>query len=89
MIYIATNITSKGVKHITAFEDKKDFNNYAQELLSCSNTNVNPADSIDTLCSKLYDTGIGYGSRFHFRVSRKEAKKYIKLGAKSSGCWNL
>jgi len=89
MIYIATNITGKGVKHITAFADKKDLAGYAGELLACSDTCVNFADSIDILCSKMHDTGIGYGSRFHFRVSRKEAKKYIKSGAKSSGCWNL
>jgi len=37
----------------------------------------------------MYDTGIGFGSRSHFRVAKNEAKQYIKSGASAVGCWNL
>ena len=89
MIYIATNIAGRGVKHITAFGDKKDLAEYAGELLACSDESVNFSDCINTLCFKMYDMGIGFGSRSHFRVTRNEAKDYIRWGATAVGCWNL
>ena len=89
MIYIATDIHGQGVKHVTAFDDRLDLWAYADEVLSCHNVNPCWSDSIDQLCDKLYDNGIGSGSRHHSRVSRREAKQLIRNGAKSSGCWNL
>tara|TARA_R100001369_G_scaffold50067_1_gene76800 strand:+ start:1003 stop:1272 length:270 start_codon:yes stop_codon:yes gene_type:complete len=89
MIYIATNIAGKGVKHITAFDNKKDLVSYFDDLTACSETTVFFSDCINTLCEKMYDTGVGFGSRSHFRVARNEAKQYIKWGASAVGCWNL
>jgi|TARA_R110000787_G_scaffold261376_2_gene366740 hypothetical protein len=89
MIYIATDIHGRGVRHVTAFEDRLDLWAYADEVLSCHSVSPNRSDSIDVLCDKLYDNGIGTGARSHRRVSRMAAAMLIRGGAKASGCWNL
>lgn len=84
MIYIATDEHGKGVKHITPFDNRLDFLNYADDVLAFNGRNYmirRRASSIDTICEALYDNGIGFGARHHFRVSRKDAKKYLKNGA--------
>jgi len=73
MIYIATNIHGRGIRHITAFYSRADFVDYVWEVLSCSDTRVNASDSIATLCDKLYDSGIGHGARNHHRISARKA----------------
>tara|TARA_R100000808_G_C2116495_1_gene128949 strand:- start:47 stop:325 length:279 start_codon:yes stop_codon:yes gene_type:complete len=92
MIYIATNEHGRGIKHITAFDDRMDFLRYADVVLAWyDNASLIRAKStpIDTICEALYDKGIGFGARDHRRVSRQEAKEYIREGAKAVGCWNL
>jgi len=92
MIYIATNEHGRGIKHITAFDDRMDFLSYADEVLACNDSHSlirAKATPIGTICEALYDNGIGFGARDHRRVSRQDAKEYIREGAKAFGCWNL
>tara|TARA_R110002020_G_scaffold301103_1_gene516613 strand:- start:67 stop:318 length:252 start_codon:yes stop_codon:yes gene_type:complete len=76
MFYIATYECGRGVRHITPFNNKKDFLIYADHVLSMTNAIVNYWDSIAVICEKLHDNGIGYGSRFHYRISMSEIKKH-------------
>ena len=83
MIYIATDEHGKGVRHVTSFHNRLDFLNYAYEVLATNARNHmirRRASSIDTICEALDDSGIGFGARHHFRISRKDAKKYLKNG---------
>lgn len=89
MIYIATDIHGRGVKHVTAFKNRADFHNYASDVLACSYETVLVKDTINDLCDKLYDSGIGFGARNHKRVSRNDAKHLIRNGAEDIGCYNL
>jgi len=84
MIYIATDIHGRGVRHVTAFDDRTDFFKYVQEVHERrSNGEDWPRQSysIDRLCDCLYDRGIGFGSRSHRRVSRRDAHKFTRNGA--------
>ena len=89
MIYIATDTHGRGVTHISAFDNRLDFLKYAAEVTAMQETDVSSRDTISDLCEKLYDTGTGFDSRHHFRVSRKDAKQFIRNGAEDHGCWNL
>ena len=89
MIYIATNIHGRGVKHITGFDSRLDFWAYADEVLACHDRNVPRSASVADICDGIYDNGIGSGARDHFRVSRREAARYIRHGADAHGCWSL
>lgn len=89
MIYIATDIHGSGVKHIEAFDNRISLLKYAAEVTAMQETNVLSRDTIADLCDKLYDTGTGFGARHHFRVSRKDAKQFIRNGAEDIGCWKL
>ena len=83
MIYIATDEHGKGVRHVTLFYNRLDFLNYADDVLATNARNYmirRRASSIDTICEALYDNGIGFGARHHFRVSRKDAKKHLANG---------
>tara|TARA_R110002012_G_scaffold275260_2_gene461806 strand:+ start:379 stop:645 length:267 start_codon:yes stop_codon:yes gene_type:complete len=84
MIYIATDEHGKGVRHVMLFYNRLDFLNYADDVLATNARNYmirRRASSIDTICEALYDNGIGFGARHHFRVSRKDAKKHLANGA--------
>ena len=81
MIYIATNLHGRGIKHGTAFEDRLDLLSYVDEITAFTETVVNSRDNIDTLCDKLIDRGMGCGSRSHARVSRREAHDLVRNGA--------
>ena len=77
MIYIATQENGRPIS-VTAFDSRRDFLGYADEVLSCDNRNYlvrSRSSSIDTICYALTDNGMGYGPRTHFRVSRREAKQ--------------
>ena len=93
MIYIATNIHGQGVRLITAFDDRRDFLNYADEVLSCNDKGQMiraKSTPINRICEALYDSGMGTGARSHRRVTRDEAIDHIKNGfAKPIGCYNL
>lgn len=88
-IYIATDIHGRGVRHVSAFADKHDFFAYASQVLTFHDPSPNRSDSIDVLCEKLYDNGVGFGARHHSRISRKNAKILIRDGAEAHHCWNL
>jgi len=90
-IYIATNEHGRGVKHISGFESRKDFLSYAYEVLSRSNASslLRSNSTIEQICEALYDAGIGYGSRSHFRIWYNEAKKLRNTGIKFNSCWKI
>jgi hypothetical protein len=89
MIYIATDILGSGVKHIEAFDNRMSFLKYAAEVTAMQEAVVLSRDTISDLCDKLHDSGTGFGARYHFRVSRKDAKEFIRNGAEDIGCWKL
>ena len=89
MIYIATDTNGRGVNLISAFADRADFWTYAAEVTASQEAVLLANDTIDDICDKLYDTGMGTGARHHYRATRAEAVKHIKDGAAASGCWNL
>jgi len=89
MIYIKTTVNGKGVDLITAFKNRLDFMVYADEVTSTTNTIINQNDSIPTICEKLYDMGMGRGTRHHCRISQNEATNYIRDGIEEHGCWNI
>ena len=86
MIYIATNEHGRGIKHITAFSDRMDFLNYADNVLMYSDGFLAKSSKISAICEALSDMGIGFGARDHKRVNRQDAKKYIREGAKAVSC---
>ena len=89
--YIGTNIHGRGIKHITYFESRAKFEQYAEEAqcIEGKDSVVRRSASIQEICDYLYDSGIGSGARDHRRVSRKEAVEHIKNGAEAIDCWNL
>jgi hypothetical protein len=91
MIYIATDIHGQGVKHVTAFDDRAGFHNYAYETMAFDNDNwkLRGRPTIDAICEALYDTGIGIGARSHYRIDREQAKELVRAGLRSHNCWHL
>jgi hypothetical protein len=83
MIYIATDIHGRGIRHVTSFQNKTELLNYAFDVLSSSDTEPATSDTITDLCEKLYDKGIGVGARSHSRVSRQDAVTLIRCGAEN------
>jgi hypothetical protein len=85
MIYIATDINGRGIKHVTAFEDRAEFYGYVDEVLAFNDATPKRSDSIATLCDHLYDHGVGFGARSHHRVDVREARFLVRQGA--NGGW--
>jgi hypothetical protein len=75
MIYIATDINGRGIKHVTAFEDRAEFYGYVDEVLAFNDATPKRSDSIATLCDHLYD----------HRVDVREARFLVRQGA--NGGW--
>ena len=90
MIYIATNEHGQGIRHVTAFDDRADFLNYASDVLACHNdwAMLRGRPSIARICEALYDNGPGFGARSHSRISRDEAQELVGW-ARMHGCYNL
>lgn len=89
MIYIATNIHGRGVRHITSFDSRADLLGYACEVLAMNDRHPRNRASIDEICEALSDSGPGFGALSHHRVSRKQALEHIRDGAEAIDCWNL
>lgn len=94
MIYIATNIHGRGVHYITGFKNRGDLLNYAQKVNAYSAAYLRNSASIGWICDSLAYSGLsnrdpGIASRFHNRVSRKQAIEHIRDGAQAIDCWNL
>ncbi len=90
MFYIATEIPGRGVQYITAFDSRNDLYDYALTEGASSYGEPLRADSIAELCNKLCDKGPhGWGSQSHHRVSRLDAERFIRNGAKPIDCYNL
>ena len=86
MIYIATLENGRGVQHITCYENRTDLMLYADAVTeSYADTDVNARDTIDTICHKLCDLGVGYGARIHYRISRREAELLSRGGVRGFG----
>jgi hypothetical protein len=91
MIYIATEEHGRGIRHVTAFDDRLDFLAYADEVLACNDAGSmirSKSSSIQQICDALYDNGIGFGARHHRRISRNEAIELIGW-VKMNHCRNL
>jgi hypothetical protein len=91
MIYIATNEHGRGIRHVTAFEDRDALHSYALDAMAfhADNHLLNGRPSISDICDALTDNGVGFGSRSHHHVSRKDAEWLIRAGVSSHGCWGL
>jgi hypothetical protein len=91
MIYIATNEHGRGLRHVTAFDNRDALHSYALEVMAwhADNHLLSGRPSIGTICDALCDAGVGFGSRSHHRVSRKEAALLVRSGVSSHGCWGL
>ena len=86
MIYIATHETPGVVQHITCYENRTDLMLYADAVTeSYTDTDVGTRDTIDTICHKLRDLGVGHGSRIHYRISRREAELLVRGGVRGFG----
>lgn len=86
MIYIATDIHGRGVRHIIAFDNREDLYRYAEKVTErCGERLPRASYSIERLCECLYDRGIGFGARSHRRVSRRDAYRLARDGAERHG----
>jgi hypothetical protein len=87
MIYIATDIHGRGLRHITAFDSRNDFLSTALQWLDRSDRyfSIKTRSSIDDICDALHDHGPGLGARSHHRVTRREAFKLSRDGIKTFG----
>ena len=91
MIYIATDEHGRGIRHVTAFDDRLDFLAYADEVLACDNNQRmirSSSVNISTICDALYGTGPGFGARHHYRISRDAATALVGW-VRMSGSHNL
>lgn len=79
-IYIATETAGKGLTDITEYYGLTDYHNYASEILCCHNDQPKAKETISSLNDLMADTGIGFGARRHYRISRKDAIKALKEG---------
>jgi len=91
MIYIATNEHGRGIRHVTAFDNRDALHSYALEVMAwhADSHRLNGRPSINAICDALYDAGVGHGSRSHHRVSRGEAALLVRAGVSAYGCWGL
>jgi hypothetical protein len=91
MIYIATDEHGRGIRHVTGFHSRDALHSYALEVMACHADNhlLKGAPSLDGICDALCDAGVGFGSRSHHRVSRREAALLVRSGVNSHGCWGL
>jgi hypothetical protein len=87
MIYIATDIHGRGLRHVTAYDSRKDFLSTALQWLDRSDKyfSIKARSSINDICDALRDSGAGFGARSHHRVTRREAFKLARDGIKTSG----
>ena len=77
-IYVATVENGKGIRGVTEYAGLNDLHNYASEVLSCCEGQPKARETVSSLCDLLADQGAGFGSRYHYRVSRKEAIHILK-----------
>lgn len=86
-IYIATTEAGRGVRHVTQFDGRRDFLAYADDVLAMDNAGQMiraKNTSIATICDALDDNGPGFGSRWHRRVSRREAVELARDGVSNN-----
>ena len=79
-IYIATVENGKGIRIITEFAGLNDLHYYASDVLSCCEGQPKARETVSSLCDLLADQGPGFGSRYHYRISRREAVSILKSG---------
>ncbi len=81
-IYILTTEAGGRTRDtVASFAGRSDLMQYAHDVLSCSSIIIGSRDTIDDLCDKLADQGMGRGSRSHRRISRADAVVAIRQGA--------
>lgn len=86
-IYICTTEAGRGIRHVTQFDGRRDFLVYADEVLAMDNAGQTiraQNTPIATICDALADKGPGFGSRWHQRVTRREAVELARAGASNN-----
>tara|TARA_R110000868_G_scaffold33953_11_gene122929 strand:- start:321 stop:590 length:270 start_codon:yes stop_codon:yes gene_type:complete len=84
MIYIATQVNGKGFSGVTEFCGLADFHNYVSEVLSCCEAQPKARETVGSLCDLLADQGPGFGARWHYRISRRDAISELKISGFNS-----
>ena len=79
-IYVATVENGKGIRGVTEYAGLNDLHDYASEVLSCCEGQPKARETVSSLCDLLADQGPGFGSRYHYRISRREAVSILKSG---------
>ena len=87
MIYIATDIHGRGVRHVFAYDSRDDFSRTAKQWLERSDDyfKIKARSTVNDICDALYDSGPGFGARSHRRVSRREALRLKRDGVNAHG----
>lgn len=87
MIYVGTEIHGRGFRHVIAYDDMADLKKSAALWLDRRDeaSEIKSRSTIDDLCHALRDAGIGFGSRSHSRISRREAFKLKRDGVEAIG----
>lgn len=83
-IYIATTVSGRGVRFVTGHDGVEGLRSYAREELAMTDrlSQITSRSSISAICDALADHGpCAPHSRYHFRVSRKDALRLIHNGA--------
>jgi hypothetical protein len=85
-IYIATTEDGRyGIAAITALSGVEELRAYADEVLASTDSDVPARATIGECCDLLEDRGPSFGSRTHYMVSRVEAIRAMRAGAKAHG----
>ena len=79
-IYVATVENGKGIRGVTEYAGLNDLHYYASDVLSCCEGQPKARETVGSLCDLLADQGPGFGSRYHYRISRREAVSILKSG---------
>ena len=93
-IFIETHEAGRGRSLIHSFADKDDLMGYALDVL-CMTDDYSMIKgywtTIDTICEALRDRAMGSGSRWHYRITREEARDKFRDGSAANYCnsWHL
>jgi len=79
-IYIATVENGRGISSVAEYAGLNDLHDYAYEVLACCEGQPKARETVSSLCDLLADQGPGFGSRWHYRISRRDAIHILKRG---------
>ncbi len=79
-IYVLTTVNGRGPAYIAQYDGRLEYWAYADDVLAFTNHDVPRSATIDEICDEMYDHGPGIGSRYHQRISRREAYALKRQG---------